>query len=1060
MSVTVFLANQGFTLPATNLDDVRREAYFKNPRDAKNQLKPEEEKILLALGINKENAACLTPYLSRFFKLLPKCQTDANLTLARDCEIVQYVLWETLLAARARSDKQYKENQKTNKPLADISVAINSQIINDLKPVPLKLNDVDRLFTLLLKTEIPVETPVAPVAVTPTPVTPEAPTAEEPVAPEAPVEPVNKSIDDVFTLIVPAKLDENPQPFTPSPEGSQTGPEDAGSAITAPSVGSESTSRFSWFSKKKKSPFTSGSTQVSNQPKIKPEMEQQKSPFTSGSTQVSNEPERELGESINYQGESPFTKQSEQIPLTNEVEPPFSVVPTTDELYKQCEGKPRPEGRELHLNEFQRSLYFFYSIKYQKEINLGVPALEPAVETKFMNDWRKALKGKSNKTEAALKFLNVPKDKLSELNNIYKNFINGGERPSPIYAYGCEKVGETAAGYLERFYPTLERSERERTYLFQHADWPAGTGSDISLETPKSVNEVSVSIRDESRDKYFRSEGMNHLTILTTDDIDYSENNDFDYNIQGVHITDYLLVKDLFAKNKNYVLNISPQLIYLFYQERNIPRPTTDGESITINDAFLKNAFDGNHIPPQLSLDPVVQKQIDMAYYALCNAETIQDSKPYKFYSKPTSTKLPELIEWLENSNDKQYQTIKNLMGWAVPEKAPLEKSVLLDLFETVTNKKFTRKNKKTKNVNKTLKNQNRQNTTNQQPVNALTAARRAAVIPPQSMLEVSGTRKRNNKGMNNKTRRILAQAQPRPGSVAEQLGLPPSRPQQLETSTQASVQAREVRPGSVAAAADPATEKRRLQREIIDRSRRELLELQEASRQHNTNEPPLVLQEPQSAQAKPGLFDVFKTKKPAPQEAPSNIDPYYQQDNETPPPEPKEFKGTSTVPGATGLRRAPEEQALINARLNAMNAKTRRAAAARGRDKLRKGLKTRRLNNIRRRAQNLQRQEEPVEAPVPSAEERAQQEKNINEAKQRILERQTSDPAFKSKWKMMPDWRKHKFTEQLADRLAQKRMEAEAQAIINEARRQNEAIASLTTTEPTAEELAELEAL
>ena len=130
MSVTVFLANQGFTLPATNLDDVRREAYFKNPRDAKNQLKPEEEKILLALGINKENAACLTPYLSRFFKLLPKCQTDANLTLARDCEIVQYVLWETLLAARARSDKLYKENQKTNKPLADISVAINLSLIH------------------------------------------------------------------------------------------------------------------------------------------------------------------------------------------------------------------------------------------------------------------------------------------------------------------------------------------------------------------------------------------------------------------------------------------------------------------------------------------------------------------------------------------------------------------------------------------------------------------------------------------------------------------------------------------------------------------------------------------------------------------------------------------------------------------------------------------------------------------------------------------------------------------------------------------------------------------
>ena len=54
MSVTVYLANKAFVLPATEGDISRRNAYFKNPSDSKNQLKPEEDKILLALGINKE----------------------------------------------------------------------------------------------------------------------------------------------------------------------------------------------------------------------------------------------------------------------------------------------------------------------------------------------------------------------------------------------------------------------------------------------------------------------------------------------------------------------------------------------------------------------------------------------------------------------------------------------------------------------------------------------------------------------------------------------------------------------------------------------------------------------------------------------------------------------------------------------------------------------------------------------------------------------------------------------------------------------------------------------
>ena len=162
MSVTVYLANKGFVLPATPMDDRRREAYFKNPTDSKNQLVPEEEKILLALGINKEafltnddKGSCLKDNMAQFFQQLPKCQSDTSLTLSKDCEIVQYVLWETLLAASARSQTAYADNFIQKKPLADISVAINQQIINDLKPKPEIQNDVDRLFTLIMKASIP-----------------------------------------------------------------------------------------------------------------------------------------------------------------------------------------------------------------------------------------------------------------------------------------------------------------------------------------------------------------------------------------------------------------------------------------------------------------------------------------------------------------------------------------------------------------------------------------------------------------------------------------------------------------------------------------------------------------------------------------------------------------------------------------------------------------------------------------------------------------------------------------------------------------------------------------
>jgi hypothetical protein len=579
--------------------------------------------------------------------------------------------------------------------------------------------------------------------------------------------------------------------------------------------------------------------------------------------------------SANRVGESPFTQRSTEVPLGGpERGPPLGVIPTDEEINNQCEGRPRPTEREKHEEEFKRSLYFFHSIKHQEDIDLANADLNPATETKFLADWNKAIKGSRDKIAASLKFLDVPADKLVEMNGLYRNFINGGTNGvNPILAHECNKLGETAAGLLERFYETIERTPSQRTYLFQHADWPSGNGNDINMQTPTSVNAVDVSVRDITRHEYFTNEGMHHLTILTTQDIDYTENNDFDYNIQGRHITDYLLIRDLFVKNKNYVLDISPQLIYLFYRERNIPRPTADGRSVTINDAFFKNAFGGNHIPPQLASDLKVQGQVDIAYYRICNTLTVTDKKPYRFYSKPTSSKLNDIIKWLENATDQQYAPISNLMRWAVPAETPIGKSVLLDLFKSVAkkpqsflNRMFTRKNRKNRNDAATRRNQ--APPAPQEPRNALTAARAAAIgAPPQLLLEAPGVPKQKKEMDDATLRNILARA---------------------------------------------------------------------------------AAKERANAAAAPS------------------------------------FVGTADSESRAVGARSAEEQALIQQRLNNRNAITRAAAASRGRNKLRRGLKTRRLGNIRRRAQDIQAEEAAARARII---EKAQRNLNALKASSRNRE-------------------------------------------------------------------------
>ena len=936
MSVTIYLANKGFSLPVGRLDSARRKAYFANPADPKSQLVPEEIEILTALGINlgePKALEALKPYLAQFFDQLPQCQSDSSVILSKECEVVHHVLWTTLFNARNRSDIAHKLNWEKKKPLADLSTAINDSVLNDLQPRREDVNDIDRLFTLLLKgAEVPA---VAAVAV---------PAASQ-----------TFDVNKLFTLILPNAEpgDDKSTASGPSTISSVSQPPADGlvrppimkNVPTGPTQGPQPKS--SWFTRRKKSPFTPQGTQVNfNSPATAPNKPSWytrkfgKKPLSSGpptqgyinlggpnDTFQGENPMLRQRSPINHEGESPFTQRSAEIPLggpeqeepsdNHQGESPFtqrsteinlgttpagilSVVPDTEEINNQCQGRPRPTDRESHEEEFKRSLYYFYSVKNQEAIDLNIASLNQETETRFINDWQKAIKNAKDKKLASLKFLDVPKDKLSDLNDLYRNFIKGGERPNPILAYGCNKIGETAAGFLERFYQSVERTPSERTYFFQHADWSSGEGSHINLETPTSVNAVDISVRDTKVDQQYKNADIHNLTILTTQDIKYAGSAafGFNYNIQGRHITDYLLIRDLFAKNKNYVLDISPQLIYLFYKERNIPRPTPDGRSITINDAFLKNAFDGNHIPPQLSSNLQVQAQVDMAYYAICNAITAADNKPYKFYSKPTSSKLQDIIEWLENATPRQYQTIKNLIGWAVPLETPIQQAALLDLFKSVVkkpqsffNKMFTRKNKKNKTDAATRKNKAQNeaaevealaeaqvqpaqpaqpaqmppttirplpNTTGIMPIESA----RQQQAPQRLLLEAPAVPKKGKRGMNNKTQKILARAQPRPGSVAATLGIPPTRSYELSQSqpqsqSQQQPKAVKPRPGSVAA-------KVAAEHDILGQAQQELRNLREAEPPPNVNEPPLILEEPSSK--KPGFLQrLFGEKSPKP---------------------------------------------------------------------------------------------------------------------------------------------------------------------------------------------------
>lgn len=153
--VSFLLANEAFTLGTSIGDSERRRRYY---RDGSQQLTMEEKRILKSLGIDEEMESTLAPYMPSFFDLLPKCNTDTNVLLSKDCEIPYYVIWSTLFANRASTETRIKinKNQKTPRTLFD--VAQNSAFISELRTTE-KQNNFHAVFTLI---PIHPETPSIP----------------------------------------------------------------------------------------------------------------------------------------------------------------------------------------------------------------------------------------------------------------------------------------------------------------------------------------------------------------------------------------------------------------------------------------------------------------------------------------------------------------------------------------------------------------------------------------------------------------------------------------------------------------------------------------------------------------------------------------------------------------------------------------------------------------------------------------------------------------------------------------------------------------------------------
>lgn len=146
MEKTFTLANKTFSLSTESEDSERRGRYFEDPTSGA-VLKPNEQAILTALGIDKEMQRTLRTYLKEFFDELPSCTTDATLRLSKRCEIPYYVIWNIEFANHAQTVKRV-DNYPNNETRKQLQMAVDDSLLYEFKNISVEGAKYDKLFTL------------------------------------------------------------------------------------------------------------------------------------------------------------------------------------------------------------------------------------------------------------------------------------------------------------------------------------------------------------------------------------------------------------------------------------------------------------------------------------------------------------------------------------------------------------------------------------------------------------------------------------------------------------------------------------------------------------------------------------------------------------------------------------------------------------------------------------------------------------------------------------------------------------------------------------------------
>jgi hypothetical protein len=149
MTSIVTLANQSYTIGITPVDSERRRLYFKDTKAYPKLLNAEEQRVLDELGIDDKMKNLLAEYLADFFDALPKCQSDAAVTLNADCEVPYYVLWATKFAERQDAVDRLEEQDKTKRTRMNLVMAMDDSMIRNLKEKTVIKTPIEDVFTLI-----------------------------------------------------------------------------------------------------------------------------------------------------------------------------------------------------------------------------------------------------------------------------------------------------------------------------------------------------------------------------------------------------------------------------------------------------------------------------------------------------------------------------------------------------------------------------------------------------------------------------------------------------------------------------------------------------------------------------------------------------------------------------------------------------------------------------------------------------------------------------------------------------------------------------------------------